>query len=76
MIREQDGECGWDIMMWDAPGGQAAWPMTNVRNLKLPQWRKLAVDPANRCLIPPTEFCEWTSEKYDFADGKRSIPKN
>ncbi len=70
VIREQDGERGWDVMSWDVLGGAAPWPMTNVRNLKLPQWRKLAAEPANRCLIPLTEFCEWTPDKVDLGDGK------
>jgi putative SOS response-associated peptidase YedK len=26
--------------------------MTNVRNLALPQWRRLAERPENRCLVP------------------------
>lgn len=30
MIREQDGERGLGIMLWDVLGGQAAWPMTGV----------------------------------------------
>lgn len=70
VIREQDGERAWDVMAWDVLGGQASWPMTNVRNLKLPQWRKLAERPENRCLIPLTEFCEWTPDKHDLGDGK------
>ncbi len=70
VIREQDGIRGWDVMSWDVLGGQAAWPMTNVRNLKLPQWRKLAEKPENRCLIPLSEFCEWTPDKHDLGDGK------
>jgi len=70
VIREQDGERAWDVMAWDVLGGAAPWPMTNVRNLGLAQWRKLAVDPANRCIVPLTEFCEWTPEKHDLGDGK------
>lgn len=61
---------GLDIMSWDVLGGQASWPMTNVRNLGLPQWRRLAEKPDNRCLVPLTEFCEWTPEKHDLGDGK------
>jgi putative SOS response-associated peptidase YedK len=57
-------------MTWDVLGGQAPWPMTNVRNLKLPQWRKLAENPENRCLVPLTEFAEFTPEKHDLGDGK------
>lgn len=70
VVREQDGERAWDVMEWDVLGGQAAWPMTNVRNLKLPQWRKLAEKPENRCLVPLTEFAEFTPEKHDLGDGK------
>jgi putative SOS response-associated peptidase YedK len=43
--------------------------MTNVRNLGLPQWRRLAADPHNRCLIPLTEFCEWTPDKHKVGEG-------
>jgi putative SOS response-associated peptidase YedK len=71
VIREREnGERGWDIMSWDVLGGKAPYPMTNVRNLDLPQWRKLAEKPANRCLIPLTEFCEFTPDKHDLGDGK------
>lgn len=70
VVREEDGRRGLDVMTWDVLGGQAAWPMTNVRNLGLPQWRKLAAEPANRCLVPLTEFCEWTPERHDVGGGK------
>lgn len=71
VIRERDGgERGWDVMSWDVLGGQAPYPMTNVRNLDLPQWRRLAEKPENRCLIPLTEFAEFTPEKHDLEDGK------
>jgi len=70
VIREQDGQRAWDVMTWDVLGGKAPYPMTNVRNLALPQWRRLAADPANRCVIPLTEFCEFTPERHDLGDGK------
>jgi putative SOS response-associated peptidase YedK len=71
VIREGEGGCrGWDVMTWDVLAGQASWPMTNVRQLHLPQWRKLAERPENRCLIPLTEFAEFTPEKHDLGDGK------
>lgn len=70
VIREQDGKRAWDVMTWDVLGGQAAYPMTNVRNLKLPQWRRLAEKPENRCIIPLTEFAEFTPQKHDLGDGK------
>jgi putative SOS response-associated peptidase YedK len=70
VVREEDGRRGVDVMEWDVTAGLASWPMTNVRNLKLAQWRTLASDPARRCLIPLTEFCEFTPEKHDLGDGK------
>jgi len=70
VIREEDGKRGLDVMGWDVLGGGASWPMTNVRNLGLKQWQRLAEKPENRCLIPLTEFCEWTPEKHDLGDGK------
>ena len=63
IVRQDDRGRGVDIMAWDVLGGQAKWPMTNVRNLGLPQWRRLAEPIEHRCLIPLTAFCEWTLEK-------------
>ena len=59
VIREERDRRAVDLMLWDVLGGAAPWPMTNVRNLGLPQWRRLAAEPHNRCLVPLTEFCEW-----------------
>jgi putative SOS response-associated peptidase YedK len=70
VIREEAGERAWDVMTWDVLGGGAAWSMTNVRNLGLKQWRALAANPENRCIVPLTEFCEFTPEKHDLGDGK------
>lgn len=74
VIRRNDQGRGVDTMAWDLLGGQAKHSavagspprpvaMTNVRNLSLPQWRRLAERPENRCLIPFTEFCEWSRDK-------------
>ena len=73
VIRQQDGTRGLDVMSWDVLGGAAPWAMTNVRNLSLPQWKALASKPELRCLIPLTEFCEWTPEKHDLGDGKPKL---
>lgn len=70
VLRRNDRGLGVDVMGWDVLGGQAKWPMTNVRNLALPQWRRLAERPENRCLIPLTEFCEWTPDAHDVGGGK------
>jgi putative SOS response-associated peptidase YedK len=70
VIREEHGERGIDVMSWDVLGAGAKWPMTNVRNLGLPQWRRLADNPERRCLIPLTEFCEWTPDLHQVGEGK------
>ncbi len=70
VIRQDARVRGVDVMSWDVLGGQAPWPMTNVRNLALPQWRRLAERPEYRCLVPLTEFCEWTRDKHDVGAGK------
>ena len=73
VIRTEQERRALDVMRWDVLGGQAKWPMTNVRNLALSQWRRLAEKPENRCLMPVTEFCEWTPEPVDLGDGKKPI---
>ena len=70
IVRQDDRGRGIDVMSWDVLGGQTKWPMTNVRQLGLPQWRRLAEPVAQRCLIPLTEFCEWTPEPHEVGGGK------
>ena len=59
-----DGVLKLDMMKWGFPGPQAAGsrPVTNVRNLASPFWRNALSDPARRCIVPVTSFCEWTGE--------------
>jgi putative SOS response-associated peptidase YedK len=37
-------------------------PITNVRNVKSPHWRRW-LGPANRCVVPWTSFCEYADTK-------------
>ncbi|WP_070152634.1 SOS response-associated peptidase family protein [Sphingobium phenoxybenzoativorans] len=73
VVREEAGQRIADVMHWDVLGGMANFPMTNVRNLFLPQWRKLASDPTKRCLVPLTEFCEWAPKPTNLGDGKKPV---
>lgn len=73
VVRQAGADRGLDVMHWDVTAGQAPWPMTNVRDLARPQWKALASDPAQRCLVPLTEFCEWTPKPVDRNDGKKPI---
>lgn len=62
--RREDGALKLDMMTWGFPGPAAAKsrPVTNVRNLASPFWRNALNDPARRCIVPVTSFCEWTGE--------------
>lgn len=73
VVRDSEQGRGVDIMSWDVLGGAGKFPMTNVRQLGLPQWRRLAAEPHNRCLVPLTEFCEWAPKPTDLNDGKKPI---
>lgn len=62
--RKQDERLGLEMMKWGFPGPQAAGSraVTNVRNLSSPFWRNALQQPARRCIVPVTSFCEWTGE--------------
>ncbi len=47
-------------MRWGwPPFGDIKRSITNVRNLASPMWRAALRDPARRCLVPVTAFCEY-----------------
>jgi putative SOS response-associated peptidase YedK len=62
--RRDDGALKLDQMKWGFPGPPAAGSraVTNVRNLGSPFWRNALQEPARRCVVPVTSFCEWTGE--------------
>jgi putative SOS response-associated peptidase YedK len=62
--RKDDGGLKLEMMKWGFPGPVSAGsrPITNVRNLASPFWRNALNDPARRCIVPATSFCEWTAE--------------
>src|SRR5438270_11717297 len=59
--RNGDGGLKLEMMRWGFPGPAAAGarPVTNVRNLASPFWRSALKEPARRCRVPVTQFCEW-----------------
>jgi putative SOS response-associated peptidase YedK len=72
--RDGDG-LALQLMTWGFPGPQAAGgrPVTNVRNLASPFWRSALNDPARRCIVPVTRFCEWTAEPDAVTMRKRKV---
>lgn len=72
IVRRQDGNRQLDVMQWGVPFNGK--PITNVRNLKSGFWRNMLHDPARRCLVPVTDFCEWSGEKGSKREHWFSLP--
>ena len=64
-----------EVATWGFPGPQAAGgrPVTKVRNLASPFWRSALKNPEWRCLVPVTQFCEWTAEPDPETKRKRKV---
>lgn len=59
-------------MRWGwPPFGEVKRPITNVRNLESPMWRSALRDPARRCLVPVTAFCEYGAAPDPVTKRKR-----
>ena len=75
LVRDGAGALKLRMMTWGFPGPQAAGgrPVTNVRNLQSPFWRSALKSPSWRCLVPVTQFCEWTAEPDPETKRKRKV---
>ena len=73
--RRDDGGLKLEMMQWGFPGPQAAdgRPVTNVRNLASPFWRGALNDPARRCIVPVTRYCEWTADPDPVTKRKAKV---
>ncbi len=68
VVREEEGQRVLDTMAWGFPFNGK--PVTNVRNYGSPFWRSALTNPERRCLVPVTEFQEW-SVQPDPTTGKK-----
>jgi putative SOS response-associated peptidase YedK len=60
---------------WGMPGPRAyaGSPITNIRNVKSPNWRAW-LNPQHRCVVPFTSFCEYAGTKpRKTPTGSRSM---
>jgi putative SOS response-associated peptidase YedK len=75
VLRQENGGLTLKMMKWGFPGPAVAGgrPVTNVRNLSSPFWRSALKDPARRCIVPVTRFCEWTAEPDAETKRKRKV---
>jgi putative SOS response-associated peptidase YedK len=69
VIREEDGERILSGMLWGFP--HQGKPVTNVRNYTSPFWKSALVNPERRCLVPVTEFQEWSVEPMPDTGKKK-----
>lgn len=68
VVIERDGQRISGLMTWGVPN--AGKLVTNVRNLESPFWRGMLEAPHHRCLVPATEFEEWSATP-DPGTGKK-----
>jgi len=59
IVREEAGARLPDVKRWGIPRWGSDY--TNIRTLS--RWGDLLSDPVNRCLVPVTDFCEWSGDK-------------
>ena len=73
--RSASGGLRLETMIWGFPGPAAAKGrgVTNVRNLDSPFWRSALGNVERRCLVPVTQFCEWTAEPDPETKRKRKV---
>ncbi len=74
VLRKDAGERRLDMMRWGIPLPPTGKPVTNVRNLASPFWRSMLKNPERRCLVPVTDFCEWSGEKGSKKEHWFSLP--
>jgi putative SOS response-associated peptidase YedK len=75
IVRGAETERAAETMVWGfPPPAGVRGPVTNVRNLASPFWRAALTNPARRCLIPASEFCEWEGEKGAKQSRWFSVP--
>lgn len=69
VVREQDGQRVLSTMLWGFPF--QGKPVTNVRNYTSPFWKSALASPGRRCLVPVTEFEEWSVEPMPDTGKKK-----
>jgi putative SOS response-associated peptidase YedK len=71
VLRRDDGENILSTMTWGFPPPPGVRDVVvNVRNYRKPYWLSTLADPEQRCLVPATEFQEWSAEP-DPITGKK-----
>lgn len=69
VVHEQEGQRILSAMSWGFPF--QGRPVTNVRNYTSPFWKSALANPSRRCLVPVTEFQEWSVEPMPDTGKKK-----
>ncbi|WP_264594143.1 SOS response-associated peptidase [Sphingobium sp. B12D2B] len=69
VVREQEGARITSTMLWGFPFNGK--PVTNVRNYTSLFWKSALLNPERRCLVPVTEFQEWSVAPIPQTGRKR-----
>ncbi len=70
-VRMHNGQRTMTAMKWGfPPPPNIKGPVVNVRNYESPFWRSTIANSEHRCLVPVTQFQEW-SAKPDPQTGKK-----
>ena len=72
VVRDTGAGLAIETMGWGwPPPRNARGPVVNVRNYASPMWRSAIAEPARRCLVPVTEFQEWSVGPDPITGKKR-----
>lgn len=69
VVREEAGQRILSVMNWGFPF--QGKPVVNVRNYTSPFWRSALENNERRCLVPVTEFQEWSVEPMPDTGKKK-----
>ncbi len=73
VVREDAGTRVVDRQIWGWPNPRGGKPVVNVRNYDSPFWRSALRDPGRRCLVPFTQFQEWSLAPDPQTGRKRAF---
>lgn len=71
VVREENGQRLLSTMAWGFPF--QGKPVTNVRNYTSPFWKSALANPDRRCLVPVTEFQEWSAAPVPETGKKKAF---
>lgn len=72
IVRATEGVRSLETMTWGWPNPRGGKAVANVRNYESRFWRSALNNPERRCLVPFTQFQEWTAVPDHITGKKRA----